>query len=590
MSITRQQAKDLKTYLGTDDEPDVRVVDERQSPRVKKANLLILMDQKRKRMFRKSLYYAAKYVLGYSKMEPRPHGELCEWIESTIWDDTMLLVPRGTYKSTLMSVSFPIWMLEANPDLRIVLSSAEHENTKGWLKEIRLQLEHNEDFKELFGDWKPDRYKEREQSWTSTALRIKPCTRRTGTSSLVATSYKITKVSQHFDIGVFDDLMNEKTVRSRELINKCEEHLNMYIPILDPIVDEGGHGIGEHGPRKVVGTRWGHDDIYARLKARDERLKKKGMEPAWSKFIKKYKDSRGKLFFPKVFTDEFIQNLIDNEEMTWAQISAQFFNDPQPDETQTFKLKHFGFWNEKGRTLTPQERDVYKNRRSMPAPEVPGMRRIATIDPAATDTDHSDWTAIVGCGITQDRQRFLLEILRGRWPATSEIVENAIDMHLRWDIQWWGCESIAFQMMLKVALNEAFKRNKIRVPMEELEPHGTRKDIRIHAVEPFITTGNTFFKCDDDIDVEDYVKRHPSLGWDYDKEALYQACPENMIVLMDELLRFPTSPTRDCADGLAYMVPHFSKDRIPKPVEKKGGYMSFDWWRKQARTQRRLVD
>jgi hypothetical protein len=563
------------------EQPSFRKRKLQESKRELKTNLIILLDQKRKRLCEKDLYYFTKYILGYDKLEPRPHSTLCRFLEDNKWKDTMLLAPRGTYKSTIGTVAFAIWMLVQDPNYRILISSADVTNSKGWLNEIRMHFESNDIFRELYGDWVPRLSKEKAKSWHTTAIRVTTCTRKTGTNSVVASGLKVSKVSQHYDMCIGDDWMNEKTVASRDQINKVEDHVQMITPILDP-----QPGSDTPGPIHERGTRWGHDDLYGRQIARDKMLEREGQKPKWAKFIKKYKNSKGRLYFPKVFTKAFLDRLEKSKTMTRYQITCQYFNDPQPDEDRIFKLDRVGFWNSSGRTLTQAEMDTFsKTIRTMP---VPGeFWNMGTCDPAATETDTSDFTAIVVTGLDKRRFRYIQEVRRERWGQSSQIIQNLLELHFKFNVQWWGIEAMGFQSYLKVGFEEVFQKQRVRMRVEALS-HGNRnKPTRIRGIEPFVSDCGMFFKVPDDIHINEMTVKDPRWGWNYDREALYLLCEEQMGQLLSELLDFPTATTRDCADALAYQTKKFVLN--PQAIRedgKKGQYMSFEWWKNQGRKQR----
>jgi phage terminase large subunit-like protein len=551
--------------------------------RERQSNLIILLDQKRKRAFRNDLYYAAKYVFHYDRMKPWPHGMICDFIQENTWSDLMLLLPRGTFKSTLLTVVWTMWMLEKDPNYRFMISSAEKANSKGWLAEIRLHLEANPTFRELFGDWTPRTAKIREQTWQATAIRIEPCSRHTGTSSIVATSSGASLVSQHYDFGHFDDLMNEKTSRSRDMINQQHEYLQLSVPLLDPQTD--GRHKAKHGPRKIAGTRWGHDDVYSREIANDKKLKAQGKAETWKKLIRSYKTkTTGKLFFPGVITDAFVQRLIDSKTMTRYQVSCQYENDPQPEDEQLFKLRNMGFYNMNGRTLTNMEMSAFASeRRSMPPPNLEELYRLATCDPAGTDTDDSDYTGIVVTGLDERRWRFVLDVVHGRWRQPGKIIEKLLTTHIKWTPNWWGVENQGFQAFIQYGLEEAFRANGILLNVHPLKHGNVKKKIRIQAAEPFISDGKTFFPLPNNINVEDFVKPSPKWGWVYDRETLFALCIEEVATFIDELLRFPFAPTDDLADAFAYQVRRFHSAPKPKKETQGPKYMSWEWFRAQSR-------
>src|SRR5262245_11023032 len=59
-----------------------------------------------------NLYYFTKVVLGYRELSPRLHQEFCEYIVATRTQRRRGgLIPRGHFKSTIVSKSYPLWRL-----------------------------------------------------------------------------------------------------------------------------------------------------------------------------------------------------------------------------------------------------------------------------------------------------------------------------------------------------------------------------------------------------------------------------------------------------------------------------------------------
>lgn len=539
-----------------------------------------------------SLYYFAKYILGYDKLEPVPHGEVCEFMQEYIWHDTLLLLPRGNYKSTLRSVAFPMWMHERDPRIRIMLTSADLMNTKGWLAEIRGHYEGNEIFKSTFGLRAPQRAKDKErQVWHATALRTSPSLieRRTGTPTFVASSLGSSLVGQHFDMTVPDDMMNEKTSRTREQVAQVMDFFRLLIPILDPIADSVRDA---PGPRHATGTRWGHDDAYARMIAADKKRRADGLPEKWRKMIRKaiWKDQHGhtQLFFPKVFTEPYLRAISQEEGMTKYLFSCQYLNDPQPDEDRVFRLHDMRFYSKLGRMLDPLEMmTAGAEQKKMPLPDFSSIhfKTVMATDPASTDSADSDWTSTVVLSVEKGNpRRFVRTVSRGQWKQSSKIVQSIVDAYLEYLPEFIGIESVGFMAFLKEGLEERFRKHGIHVLVTPLTHGNMQKPARIKGIEHFVQDGGMYFPLPDDVDVSQYLikSQYAPHGWDYDRDALYPLCAEPIGALIDGLLKYPTAPVDDDTDALAYLVPHMrsgppvtrSRNRTPKEG-------TFEWWRQR---------
>src|SRR3990167_3123584 len=98
-------------------------------------------------------FFFAKEILGYSKMRPIPHQELCDHITKPGKRKKITLMPRNSFKSSVVTIAGSMWKLLNNPDLRILIASETQGNAIKYVKEIKSHFEQNEKFRKLYGDW-----------------------------------------------------------------------------------------------------------------------------------------------------------------------------------------------------------------------------------------------------------------------------------------------------------------------------------------------------------------------------------------------------------------------------------------------------
>ena len=96
---------------------------------------LVLADR-----FRKSLFHAARDLLGYPDITERTHRPTIDCLEDA-GTRKLICVPRGTFKSSIGVVSYAVWCLIRNPNLRILIDSEIYENSKNFVREIRGKME-----------------------------------------------------------------------------------------------------------------------------------------------------------------------------------------------------------------------------------------------------------------------------------------------------------------------------------------------------------------------------------------------------------------------------------------------------------------
>lgn len=187
-------------------------------------------------LYRKSLFLTAKYLLGYRDVNWRTHGDMIRALEE---DSTrkLIVMPRGTFKSSLSSVAYPIWILLRNPDARILLDSEVYTNSKNFLREISLHLQ-SDRVTRVFGSFIGP-------VWNEGELIIRQRTKVLKEASITASGIGAEKTGQHYDFEIMDDLNSPSNSNTPEGREKVVNHYRYNMAILEP-----------HGTAVLVGTRY----------------------------------------------------------------------------------------------------------------------------------------------------------------------------------------------------------------------------------------------------------------------------------------------------------------------------------------------
>ncbi len=202
-----------------------------------------------------SLFHTAKYGLKMSDINWRTHGDLISSLEvlgskdgnGEIIDSAMAVMPRGTFKSSIVSVAYPIWRLTQDPNRRLMIDSATYELSTKLVGEIAQHLE-GEIMTRLFGTFKS------RGDWSSQSLTIAQRTVVHKDPSVMASGVGATKTGAHVHEMICDDLNIDKNSTTPELRDKVWRHFQMGHAILDP----GGFSI-------IAATRYSSDDIIGRV-------------------------------------------------------------------------------------------------------------------------------------------------------------------------------------------------------------------------------------------------------------------------------------------------------------------------------------
>lgn len=195
-------------------------------------------------------YLYAKYGLGYRDVNWHTHGESIEVLECDA-GRKVLVLPRGTFKSSLGCVGYPMWRLEKDPDLTILLDSELFTNSKNFLREIKAHYASN-NYIEIFGNRIGEKWGESEITVahrSSTTMRG-----RRKEASITVGAIGTTKVGQHYDLIIGDDYNSPKNSNDPEKCQKVIDHVRYNLNILNP----GGEYV-------FIGTRYAERDVIGWL-------------------------------------------------------------------------------------------------------------------------------------------------------------------------------------------------------------------------------------------------------------------------------------------------------------------------------------
>ena len=158
-----------------------------------------------KREFYKDKFYEFnRDVLKWADIYEPLHRKVCNFIVDNVnKKKILLLLPRGTFKSSIVTVGYSLYEIANNPSQRILIANATRPMAVQFLSQIKLHLQRNEDYKNSFGDlaatadsWREDKiYVAREKAYETK----EPTVWAQGVESNV--------VGSHFDLAILDDVV-----------------------------------------------------------------------------------------------------------------------------------------------------------------------------------------------------------------------------------------------------------------------------------------------------------------------------------------------------------------------------------------------
>ena len=430
------------------------------------------------------------YDLLTSKIIQKPDGKLYFNKGDKINQDILLLAPRFHAKSQCISINYALWQIYKNPNIRIMIVSANEEIAISFNRAIMNNLENNHKLIEKFGYMVPQ-FQDKKK-WGEKALIIKRDSMEKD-PTVVGLGVGGKLISRRADIVIIDDLVDLESARTKSARLKVKEWFdNVLVPILE-----------DNGKIIVAGTSWYDGDIYDLLWQESEfdiRLKLKALM-----YDGKYERTDGKevryipyklLEYPKaqkaqdIFSDEIIhhyrlytklkggvmwpekwsfENLMRKKRksnMSMASFNRQYLNEPMSEEEQVFKdtdIKR-AILSGTNKYLVPDWDNSNPDRYLGY-----GHMIIAVgVDLAISKKKKSDKSAIAVWGLTDKRMRVPLYLEQGRW-SPDETIQKVNEIYDRYHPVKIKVENIAFQDMLLQSLQ------KDDIPVEGFATTSTKK-------------------------------------------------------------------------------------------------------------------
>ena len=190
-------------------------------------------------------YLYARYALGYKDLEWAVHGECIRALESDA-KKKLVVLPRGSFKSSLGSVAYPMWKLERDHDATILLDSEIYSNSKNFLREIKGHYASSR-YISIFGNRVGPK-------WDEGEIIIEPRRKNRKEASITVGGIETTKVGQHYDVIIGDDYNSASNSDTPEKCQKVIDHFKYNLNILNP----GGEYL-------LIGTRYAELDVIGFL-------------------------------------------------------------------------------------------------------------------------------------------------------------------------------------------------------------------------------------------------------------------------------------------------------------------------------------
>src|SRR3990167_825185 len=230
------------------------------------------------------LRYFCSEVLGYVDMNAE-HEALCEYLQHDKARVKLMLMPRYTFKSSIITIAHSLWLLLCDPNERVLLYSDSTEKAEGFLLGIKnhiLGSVSGSKFRSVIGKWEVD---PKRGVWNQSAIVISPRGKASVEPSIDTAGVETSKVGKHYSRIKFDDLVSDKNTTTKELMDKVVS-----------VYQNAGSLLQPSGFTDIAGTRWHYGDLYGRLLAEFRG------DPKFSCFIRKSHEGE-RYFFSDIGKD-----------------------------------------------------------------------------------------------------------------------------------------------------------------------------------------------------------------------------------------------------------------------------------------------
>ena len=442
-------------------------------------------------------------------------------------------------------MGFALWKLINNPDLRILIYSDSASKAQNFLTGIKNQIlgsAANSVFRDYFPNWEMDPHKGK---WNESQIVIK-CRDQGATEPTIDTGgIETSKVGMHYDLIFFDDIVSDINTTTKEQMDKVYECYQKSLSLLKP----GGEVV-------VIGTRWHFGDTYGRL------LEENRTTDAFDILIRNAESLRadGTLLFENVGLD---RKFLDDQRRRQGSyiFSCLYNNSPVDDETATFKVADFKFYDRIEKSEEPVKTGMYKN-----------LYITGAIDPAGQGEDYTAITVVA----TDNKLRMHVIDIVNKHLQTNQMVDEILRLNKIYHFKRFGVETVFFRGKLKKDLELTIEQERANqdfhvFSVDELQTRwrkGEGKHQRIESLQPFHERGDLLF---------------PGKSF----EALNGVWRD----LAFQMIQYPSAPHDDIIDSLSWHVNLIQRGghaKVAGPPKYTPAWLEQQWMKSYEYTQSRI--
>jgi len=320
---------------------------------------------------------------------------------------SLVLAPRDSGKSTILTYTKIIYEILRNPDVRIGLVSNTGFQAEGFLKEVKNHLEGNMKLVEIFGE-------QMGKKWDAKEIIVKGRKSKQKESTVTCIGVGSALVSKHFDLVIGDDLVDDESSRT-EL--QRERQRTWFYQTLYPCLTVGGQ-------LHLIGTRYHYLDLWGHLIGATEYEGSGEFKNCFLR-VKSLEEDLETGEYRSFCIERFtVEALLEKKvNMGTVIFNAQMQNDTEAMKGKVFKDSWFRYYTDRPTKL----------------------RVFSGVDLAISDAKTADRFAHVTIGLDEQSNIYVLSFFERRALHPNKQTDVIVDRAEREEPLFVGIESNAYQ-------------------------------------------------------------------------------------------------------------------------------------------------
>lgn len=413
---------------------------------------------------RRSLFFFARVILGFSDMSPFVHRPITTTVQDYEHNTRVIaVIPRTWFKSSVITIAYSLWRVVNDSNVRGLIAQNTYDNACKKLSAIAQIVEKNLLFRALYPEILPDS----SCKWTNECLEFKR-TAAHPEGTLEAAGVGTTVTSRHYDFIIEDDTVCAKKDDMTGIMQQPTQ--------MDIEKAIGWHGLAHpllvhpvKGQIIIVGTRWAEKDlighvleefpeykVISRAISEDEEGNPKALEEG------------GSLTWPERFNEEAYRELYKaNGKYMFA---CLYLNQPTAAINQIFQRSWIQYYQHRPR-------------------ECFACTSVDLASAEESETSDPDYNVVLTTAIEPKSGRiFIVEYTRKRM-SPSEVIDAIFAHYQRHKFMKVIVEAIGYQRTLIHWLKRRQLKTDTMFYVEELKSLKGSKADRILGLQPYFENG-----------------------------------------------------------------------------------------------------